>query len=326
MNNSNTSNHSIGQKAHLIRSPLFLNGITRAGKFILGKIVSHIHGVEHFQYASLLEHLPFLSGMGLISNNVAINLMRVHLDEHAYNMAIGRNLNFRFDDASSLYHSSEINQYLQRSLENNLPHLLEDYKKSERLPCFIIHETMPHINVVFDAYPQPFIIDLQRHPVDLIYSWYRRGWGGRQVEDPLSFAPVLGGASSSIPWYASAWKDRYEKANRMDRIIGSISYLISEGQRTLKSLTSERRKRICQITYEKLVTDPQTTVKMLAQFLNRSVEETLSTTLSKEKLPNPNLLEKKADKLNEIRKESSQEYWEILECLIADYEQEYEGI
>lgn len=320
---TNNSSHAIGNKAYLIESPLFLNGITRAGKFILGKVMSNIKDVEYFQYASILEHLPFLCRLGLISQEVASTLMRIHLDEHAYNMAIGRNLNFRFDDASSIYHSAEMNQYKQRSLEKNIPELLKAHKV--RIPCFIIHESLPSMNVVFDTFPKAWVIDLQRHPVDLIHSWYVRGWGHRQLEDPLSFLPVLQGNGASIPWYASTWKDEYEKANRMDRVIGSIDYLVTEGEKTYQTLSANSKSRICRISYEGLILEPQKTAKTIGQFLDRPVQESLVVTMAREKLPNLSFAKDRPRKLNEIEKEATPDFLKKLNALIKNYEQAFQS-
>ena len=63
-------------------------GVTRAGKFLLGKLVSGIDTVEHVQHIAILEQLPFLTRLGFVQEEAAISLMRITVDEHAYNTII----------------------------------------------------------------------------------------------------------------------------------------------------------------------------------------------------------------------------------------------
>ena len=53
-------NVQLANKPNLVKNILFLSGMGRAGKFLLGKIVSNFQRVEYFKFVSLIEQLPQL--------------------------------------------------------------------------------------------------------------------------------------------------------------------------------------------------------------------------------------------------------------------------
>lgn len=313
----------VAEKAYLVDNVLFLNGITRAGKFLLGKVISVLERVEHFQYVSILEHLPFLVRLGFIEEEAAIASMRVNVDEHAYNMAIGRNLNFRFTDASSLYNAPDFDGYLSRSLSADIQLLLEKFKNSKRLPCFIIHESLQDIPLFYKAFPAIKIIDLNRHPVDLISSWFRRGWGHRHGEDPLSFAPVFDGVKGALPWYATSWKEEYEAMSDADRVIKSVATLIEMGNKAYEKLSAIEKQKILRITYEELVENTPAVVEKMSSFLDMPAKESLPIVMKREKIPRKISLESRREKLLELEQTASKDKIELLYDLSKRYEAEF---
>lgn len=314
----------MGDKAYLISRVLFLNGITRSGKFLLGKIVSCIKTVEYYQYVSILEHLPFLHRLGMINEEAAIALMRINVDEHAYNYLIGRNLNSRLSDASCIYNAPHFERYLMRSFSENIPALLETFKAERSLPCFVIHEMLPNLGIYFKAFPEIRVIDIHRHPIDLVHSWHRRGWGERYADDPLSFAPIIQGNQDGIPWYAESWKEAYQNSSPMDRVILSISFLTEEGEKTYQNLGLPDQQRMIRVVYESLVEETEKIVDRMAAFLDAPVLEALPAIMAREKVPKKISLEARKNKLREIEANASPKNCDLLHRMVRDYESTFQ--
>lgn len=310
----------IGEKPYLIQSPLFLNGITRAGKFLLGKLASCVKSVEYYQYVSVLEHLPFLSRLGLVMEEAAVALMRVQVDEHAYNHLIGRNMNGRYSDASSIYNAPQFENYLSRSITEDIPALLDHFRSEKRLPTFIIHEMLPNIEIYFKAFRDPLIIDLNRHPIDLAHSWYRRDWGRRYINDPLSFAPVIQAFQLSVPWFAADWKEEYQELKPVDRIIRCIEWLTEEGEKTYRRLDPDAQKKILRITYEQIVEEPEKSVGQIAVFLDAPVLDALPAVMGRERVPQKITSESRKKKLADFEREASPLHLDKLHQMTVAYE------
>jgi len=308
-------------KESLVKHFILIDGISRTGKFLLGKIVSGFTDTEFFQYVSMIEHLPYLHRLGQLSEEAAIAMLKVNVDEHAYNMRIGRNLNLRYYDASSLYNSNEIDEYLKRSLTKNIDNIVESFHHTNRSSVFITHETLPNIHILFKAYPSIKIIHLIRHPIDLIHSWYLRGWGHRFGGDPLSFIPVLKGKNEGIPWFAYQWQESYESLSTMDRIIKNIHSVTEMSRETYNQLSANQKNQIVMIQYEKLVEQSNETIEKIASFLNVNISDRMQSILAREKCPSKLEIEKRLKKKHEILALASSMGTHQLMDMTTNYEQ-----
>lgn len=312
----------MADKEPLIKNPIFLNGVSRTGKLFLGKIVAGLEGIEHFQSAIVLEHVPYIVRMGRMSEDAAIALLRVNVDESTYNMGIGRNLNLRFDDASSLFNSPELNEYLRRALTPLNEELVGRITRGDQPPVFILHSSLPNIGILFKAFPAMKWINLVRHPIDVIHSWYLRGWGKRLMSDPLSFVPVIAGVSSPVPWYASGWMKEYEALSEMDRIVKSIAVLTELGEETYNTqLTNEQQKRILFVAYEDVVENTMDVIKKMGVFLGTQPSKGMPSILAKEKCPGKLAPEKRNKKLQDIQEHASNEMYDLAMNLTSKYEE-----
>ena len=131
----------VADKKPLVTKLLLLEGHTRAGKFLLGNILDGFNGIEHYQYASRLEQISYLTMFGLVPDDVAKYLLRVTVDESAYDLHVGRNLNFRASDKSSLLNSFDTGQYLERMFtESRNGDIACVFKNGTRYSTYIAHE------------------------------------------------------------------------------------------------------------------------------------------------------------------------------------------
>ena len=124
--------HKASKRKPLVKNLLLLEGHTRAGKFLLGKVLDGFEQIEHFQYVGLIEQLPFLERLGCISRDAAMSLLQIAVDENAYHLRIGRNLNFRNSDSSSLLKSFFLDRYIPRAFESDNPEIVQEFKKTKR--------------------------------------------------------------------------------------------------------------------------------------------------------------------------------------------------
>ena len=311
---------SIAEKPQLIKNPILLNGITRTGKFFVGRIISCSKNLEYFQYVSILDYLPYMERLGFINKDCAVSLLRANIDQHAYNMRIGRNLNCRLDDISNINNSYESDKYIKRSLTPINKELISNIKKRTRLPIFILHECLPNIKIYYDAFPFFKWINLIRHPVDVIHSWYLRGYGHRYQSDPLFFSIRIKGVNGPIPWHAYKWKKEYETMSEMDRIIKTIYSITSMGKESYAGLHKLEKKKIIFICYEKMVTDPMNEIGRISRFLNTKPTKHLPNILSEERCPRVLISDEREKKYKDISRKATTKAMKLLKKLITDYE------
>ena len=310
----------------LVKNLILLDGFARTGKLFLGKIMAGLSDIDYFQSISVLEYLPFLWRLGGLSEDGAIALIRKTIDENAYNRRIGRNLNTRIIDASSIYNSPEFKDYLRKatevfgdiSLTSNK--IIEDFWKTSRRSLFILHEVLPNIGVYFKAYPQLKMINLIRNPIDVIYSCLLRGWGKRFGSDPLNFTPSVNSPYGPLPWLAYEWKEEYKRLSETDRVIKSIYSLTQMCKETYRKLEQKQKKRILFVRFEHVVERTNDEIDSICSFLGTKPLESLPVILTREKCPNEISVRKRRQKMDHIHGKASSQGYDLMVELVREYE------
>ncbi|MBI3378819.1 MAG: sulfotransferase domain-containing protein [Nitrospirae bacterium] len=315
----------VGEKP-LVKKLVLLDGFARAGKFFAGKIISNLKKMDYFQAVYALEQIPFLYRLDTITEDAAIALIRKIVDEHAYNIRIGRNLNLRYGDASSLFNSYEVDEYIRRSMnqfgEINLTadKIIDSFWKGNRYSLFVVHEVLPNMQLFFKAYPALKIIELIRHPVDVIHSWYLRGWGRRFGLDPLSFIPVINGNKGPIPWHAYEWRKEYEASCEADRVIKGVAALTEMCEQTYQSLSAKQKRQILFVRYENVVENTYAEIERICAFLNTEPSGGMPVIMAREKCPGKISLNERARKISDLKKNADKKAFELMMKLSDDYE------
>lgn len=309
-------NKQINQRKTLVKHPLFIEGITRSGKFLLANLLAAFPQIEPPQYYGLLENIPYLVKAGLIESATAQNMLRCEVDFHFYEMLIGRNFNLRRSDKSSIYNHPQYRQLMNRSTDKNRDQLLKRGKDHHSL--FVIHEGMSFMPFYFRALPKLRVLHITRNPIALVYSWYQRGLGKRWGKDPLLFQLALDYQGQPVPWFALDWAAEYRRLSPMNRVIRSIIYLERAAKTSYQKLPSQRQHRILRISYESLVSQPSEVIKRMEKFLRITVSPDIQKILRREKLPNPQAEDVTA-KLQFIKHKADSQLLQQL-VAIADYE------
>ena len=313
---------TINIRSKTLSTPIIVDGIGRTGKFFLGKILCGLENIEYFQYVSVLEHIPYLHRLGCINEAAAISLLQVNADEHAYNMMVGRNINLRYNDGSSVTNSFESELYIERAntpVDNDA--IINNSHANTRLSPFITHETFPNIKIFYKAFPTIKIVLLKRHPVDVVHSWFLRGWGRRfEQSDLLAFIPLVKNNELQFPWYVNGWEEEYYNISEIDRIIQGIDNLMKMEEDTFKSLDKDQQKNILIICYENLVEKTEKEISRLEYFLDNKSSISMPNIMQNEKCPNKISLKNRTKKMHDIKNEASKKYIDLLLSRVDAYE------
>ncbi len=311
---------TINIRSETISKPIIVDGIGRTGKFFLGKILCGLENIEYFQYVSILEHIPYLYRLGCINEDAALSLLQINADEHAYNMLVGRNINLRFDDGSSVKNSLESELYIERA---NVPintDIIRD-KNHVRYSPFITHETFPNIKIFFKAFQKIKIVLLKRHPIDVVHSWFLRGWGNRfENNDVLAFIPLLKNKGLQFPWYVNGWEEEYYQISAIDRIIKGINNLMTMEENMFSSLSEKQQQNVLIIRYENLVEKTEKQISKLEYFLKSKSSKRMPMIMQNQKCPNKVSLIDRQSKLQDIKKGTSKKYFDLLLSRTSAYE------
>ena len=288
-------------KPPLAENILFVEGISRSGKFLVSNLLAGISEVEPVQYLWLLEQIPVLNSRGLIEDETAKEIARCELDLHCYELLIGRNLNHRKSDKSSIFNYPDVDLYLERCnhIDGDAP--IQKFWKEQRFAQFILHESMNHIEFYLSAFHKAKIISIVRSPADLAYSWYKRGLGCRWGKDPKLFQITFSYKTVPVPWFIYPLAEDYLSLSEVDRAIFSIIRLHRLAVEKYRSLSLSLQRRILITSFEHLMRNPLPEITRIGEFLQKEISVTIHQILSHEQLPNLSHLEEKERRLRELK-------------------------
>ena len=306
------------ESVHFYRKKMFfdqlllVDGITRGGKFLLGNILAGLEDVEHVQYFLMFELIPALVKIQKMPLDTGVTLLRNEVDMHVYEYAIGRNLNFRHGDKSSIFNSNYLQALLARCFSEDGPGVLERIKNENKCHQYVTHGLLANVDVFFEAVPHLKMIHILRHPADVVHSWFVRGWGKRFGVDPLDFTPALEGVKGPVPLFAYEWRDEYEMLPEMDRIIRSVSSITRDFEESYVSLPDGFKKQILFVSFESVVEDTIREIERMSLFLDTKPSKAMAVTLARERCPAKLSKEKRASKMADIKAQASKEMFWLL--------------
>ena len=272
-------------RAQIVHEPLFIDGYTRTGKFLLGSLLDSLEKTEYFQNSVFLETSLYLAKLGKIDFQTLKILIQTDLDFNSYNMAIGRNLNSRKSDESSILHSINAKELLSRANTTDQNLLFQNFQKLNLLPLYITHEALCNVGVLFEIYPYMKLISTQRNPISLIMSWRDRGWGHRWGNDPQSFSIAFNQKGKAIPWFAIDWAEEYWNLSEIERIVQGLHHLSILAKKEYENLNSDNKSRILFVEFDKLLTSPLGELDRVANFLGRKLLPGIESTMKRQRVP-----------------------------------------
>lgn len=272
-------------KKPLTEDLLLVDGLARAGKMVTSKLVSHMAGVEFIQVREPVDQVPMLYGLGQFDAVSAKAFLRLQLDIAIHDRAIGRNLNLRISDGTTLLNASDPEIFKQRTEEPDDAIALAQFLESGLVPFFFTHQVMPFISLFFGVSQNLRVLEVVRHPVTLAASWYRRGWGERWGTDPRVFTVMADRNGHAVPWFALDWADAFIEGPPMDRVLRSVLELIKACDNGFRELTERQRDRILFVPYERLIGQTDAMVTDIATFLGVHTAESINMVYARENLP-----------------------------------------
>lgn len=304
---------------------VLIDGIGRTGKAMLGQIISSFDRVEKLSIEIEFDYLPHLYRLGRISFDAAKTLLQVSADTYLYNLMIGRNVNHRLQDATSIYKDANPNRYIDRSTLPEGSEVGKRVKIQKPILQELTHDAIKMADFFFDIFDNNLkIIYMYRDPVPTIIEWARRDFGNRISKDPTELHLCYMWKQSAVPLLAYQWEDDYLKLKGMERIIGMINYNFHSNLAAYHKVSDQRKKLIQIVKFDDLVTDSWPVVKKTAEFLNTSTTEKTETILLRERCPRKKDPAERKQQIKYILNETkNKKYQQIFQELINKYDKNH---
>jgi hypothetical protein len=287
---------------------------------MMGPILASFDRVEIERLEEITDYLGVLYSMGKITRDAAVALFRMESDMHLYSSLIGRNTNFRFGDHSSVWRNPGRWRYFKRLFAKEGAPVVQTVLRERPIFQNVTHEQLANFGILHEAFGADLrIVEMVRHPVDLIDSWLRRGWGTRFGKDPLSFAFCIRHQEQDLPYYAIGWEQTYLSVSPAGRVIRIIQSLWDQNQTIFESLSAEQKRLVFIVPFESFTQRPWPYLAPLAQFIGSKTTRHTASALKRQRCPRK-YEDRTAAKRLLLEQQVSPDEKDIVQRLVEEYE------
>ena len=280
-------------KENFFDNVIVVSGIHSSGSSMISPIVSSLNRVEHFRKISTIEQIVHLFYLKKIKKNVAIFLIKQILDKSFYEQAIGRNLNLRFDDETSVFNSKNSKKIFNRFFSKKGPKIIDKFLNQKIFFCLDVHEVLVFFNLWKDINKKFKFINIYRNPVDIVASWYKHRMG--IIEKTLVNEIVMLKAKKNIyPFYHLEKSSYYNNISEMDKIINMVIFNLKKEYANYRKY--KNNKKCLFIEFDDFAINTNKNIEKICIFLKTKKSNYTNIVLKKENCPriiNPNELNEK---------------------------------
>lgn len=263
-----------------------VDGIGRCGKSLFMNMLMGFESIEKMQFNRVLEYIAIADKFKKISQDAAIAILQTEMDTALYNNMIGRNINTRLSDDTSLYKYHTPEKYLQRSLNIDGP-VVTSYVQNEK-PIYLCwtHDLIHKSDVIFNAFQEKLLFFyINRDPIDLVYEWhFIKNYTARMSTDPTEMQFCIKYKNTSVPEIASGWEEEFLETELLDRAIKLIHTCFSLNYNAIKT-KKEKHQNIYIFNFEEFSTQPMVAIEKIERILNKQALSILNKILIESRCP-----------------------------------------
>ena len=275
----------LSNKESLIKNIVFISGLARSGKALLCPIISSFNNTEKVNVNFPLEQIPMLNYLGEISDSVSKFLLQSGMNSAIYDNAIGRNANFRPDDYTSIWKYRNPMEYVQRLFQPDGDATLTKLNSQNRIFPMMVHNGLWHADIWFKALPNVKMIHMQRNPIEIVFSWIGKGYGGSFYSSDRANIVTFQYKNISLPYYAYGWEERYLSLAKVDRVIYMVSHIRDCHQNTYEKLDNKIKEQILFIRHQELITKTEECLNIISNFIGEDPSMDTATVLLQQNCP-----------------------------------------
>lgn len=279
----------LSRRPHIPNRLVIVDGLTRTGKSLVGPILGTLHPIELLKMDPWFEYLGTLFELGKLSEDAAIAALRLSADTLSHEVALSRNINMRFADTSSIWKSKSPLRYIIRLLRSESSWGSRIAIDQGKIIQNMTHDQLPIANVYFSAFGARLrFVEVCRHPIALIDSWLRRGWGYRFGLDRKSFTICFDYKGRDLPFYARGFTQEYLNLSPDQRAVRMIHAQWGRGLDGYFTLDAYRTSWLRFFTVESIHQDPHHFVESAGAFLGATKTRKSRKILRSLRLPRKN--------------------------------------
>jgi hypothetical protein len=247
---------------------IFIGGVTKSGKSFLGTIVSSFKKFEMFFTSPIAENISYINKFKGINSNYSVFLFKLIFNEIIYNLNIGRNLNHRKKDATSIFNFKNPKMYFDRLNIDDGDEIIKKIKKEKHNYPVMFHDPLINPELILNSFPKAKIIFIDRHPAEIIDLWIKKKYYKDFSNNPRNMTLWIKYKNQNFPfWCKKNLKKIYNSKNIYTKLTYTLSELIFMQKKNLEKLDKKFKQKILLVNFDNLVQNTDVEIKKIIKFL-----------------------------------------------------------
>jgi hypothetical protein len=270
---------------------VLVTGVCRSGKTSLARLLGSMENVEYIDECWPLMNLPVMQSKGLISKDLAKQMIISYTKELMNDIILLRRANFRPNDLSNIWDLKSPSEIFERL--TNLK-TREDVNKhivgKKVVLVFVLAELTPMISFFRKVFPECKIINSVRNGINVVEDIINKGWySNKSLEYPaenIMYKKIYSKIYSKeyyLPWWVEDFQtEAYLQKNDLEKAMYYWRRILEDSEDQIKKVKELAPNKYKEIKFETLIDNPRKIVEELSQFIG--VKTTDNTVLMESKL------------------------------------------
>jgi len=275
---------TISRKAHLAEKIVFVDGLPGCGKTLFSTLIASMDRVELLSYSYEVEHICALYYLDKISIDAAKAMVSMQTDLKIYNTMMGRDVNFRPTDLSSVFKNHNPSRYLQRLFGPGDEKVPEMIQQENPILNLAVHNLLSYSEPIWQALRDRCVfIEIVRHPLYMVRQQALNM--SHLFGDVRHFEVNYAHKGLDLPYYIHGWEKDYLNSNPLERTIYLIDKLTHRTNIARKKLKEEYQAKIITIPFELFVLNPEPWMQKIADVLGTNILDSTRKVMSEQNVP-----------------------------------------
>lgn len=273
--------NKIVRQGKLCERLVVVDGLPGCGKTMLSSIISSFDRVELLKYSYEIENYCILNHFDKIDLNTSSSMIQHQLDLLIYNIMMGREVNFRFSDLSSVFKSNKKIEYFRRIFSAGDELVPEKISLRKPILHLVTHSLTAYSNPLLEIFnDEMLLINFHRNPLFMIKQ---NVWNMENLlNSNRHFTLYLEEDSRFYPYYFIDKKEAIDKLNPIEK---AIYFLEFQRKNYLNSDVNKSKDKLYEIRFESFVKDPYPYINKISKKLKTKITKKTESVLKQEKIP-----------------------------------------
>ena len=260
---------------------VIVDGLPGCGKTMLASIINSLKDVEQYKYSYEIEKFCLLNFLNKIDSQAAGIMIKIQLDLMLYNTMMSREVNFRYNDLSSVLKSKKRWTYIKRLFSKGDEVIPQKILKSNPILHVVTHCLSAYSKPLLSGFSQnKLLINMYRHPLYMIKQnmWNMKNLIGNKRHFDIYFK----WKKKTIPYFFLGQEEKMLKASPKEK---AIFFLEWTRKNFIKNDLNIQNKNYYELTFESFLSKPNIHLFKIQSILNTTASKETPNSLIKEKIP-----------------------------------------